>query len=47
MSNLNSWTNEEYLEKKVRFLVEPIIASLLIEKPVDPVSIIFKFRRYL
>ena len=32
-------SNEEYLEKKVRCLIEPLITSLLIEKPKEPVRI--------
>jgi len=30
-------TNEEYLESKLRPLVEPMITSLLIEKPYEPI----------
>ena len=37
MTDLSSWSNEEYLEKKVRCLVEPLITSMLIEKPGEPV----------
>jgi len=29
--------NEEYLERKVRCLIEPLITSLLLEKPREPV----------
>lgn len=32
--------NEEYLEKKVRCLIEPLITSLLKEKPSEPVRTI-------
>lgn len=46
MSEVSSMSNEEYLEKKVRCLVEPLITSLLIEKPREPV-IIKKFYKYL
>jgi hypothetical protein len=30
---------EEYLEKKVRGLVEPMVSSLLMERPKEPVRI--------
>jgi len=29
--------DDEYLDKKVRVLVEPLIANLLREKPAEPV----------
>jgi hypothetical protein len=36
---------EDYLEKKVRQLIEPMVSSLLMEKPKEPVSFILtKFR---
>ncbi len=31
---------EEYLEKKVRGLIEPMISSLLMERPKEPVTIL-------
>jgi hypothetical protein len=30
---------EEYLEKKVRSIIEPIVSALLMDKPNEPVSI--------
>lgn len=33
----DSLTNEDYLEKKLRCLVEPMITSLLTEKPHEPI----------
>lgn len=30
---------EEYLEKKVRGLIEPMVSSLLMERPKEPVRI--------
>lgn len=33
------WSNEEYLEKKVRCLIEPLITSILLEKPNEPVRL--------
>ena len=36
-------SNDEYLDKKIRFLVEPLITSLLIERPKEPVKSIFYF----
>ncbi len=30
---------EEYLEKKIRALIEPMISSLLMERPKEPVKI--------
>lgn len=29
---------EEYLEKKVRGIIEPMVSSLLMERPKEPVS---------
>jgi hypothetical protein len=33
-------STEEYLEKKVRGVIEPMVSSLLIEKPSDHVKLI-------
>jgi hypothetical protein len=32
-------TAEDYLEKKVRGLIEPMVSALLIERPKEPVRI--------
>lgn len=34
----NDLSNEEYLERKLRCLIEPLVTSLLMEKPQEPVS---------
>ena len=36
-NNVNKASSEEYLEKKVRCLIEPMVSALLIEKPKEPV----------
>jgi hypothetical protein len=36
MSNL---TPEEYLNKKVKIVFEPMISQILVDKPKDPVKI--------
>jgi hypothetical protein len=33
-----SHTPEEFLDKKVRGLVEPMISAILLEKPKEPVN---------
>jgi hypothetical protein len=35
MSNLNP---EEFLNKKVKIVFEPMISSMLVDKPKDPVN---------
>jgi hypothetical protein len=40
-------SNDEYLDKKIRCLVEPLITSLLVERPKEPVKFIsMKFLFY-
>ena len=36
-------SNDEYLDKKIRCLVEPLITSLLVERPKEPVKFNFCF----
>ena len=36
--------DEEYLDQKVRVLVEPLIANLLREKPAEPVFFLLIIR---
>ena len=38
-------SNDEYLDKKIRCLVEPLITSLLVERPKEPVK--FNFYSFL
>lgn len=38
---------EEYLEKRVRGIIEPMVSSLLIEKPKDHVITLSKLRSCL
>jgi len=33
---------EEYLEKKVRGIIEPMVSALLLDRPKEPVKISFK-----
>lgn len=40
MSDNLEWDNENYLEKKVRCLIEPLLTSVLVERPNEPVSLI-------
>lgn len=37
MTETKEWSNEEYLDKKIRCLIEPLITSLLVEKPKEPI----------
>jgi len=39
MANL---TAEEFLQQKVRGIIEPMVSALLMEKPKEPVRIISK-----
>lgn len=38
-------TAEEFLQKRVRGIIEPMVSALLNEKPKEPVSIFKKFFR--
>ena len=42
MANMSA---EEFLQKKVRGIIEPMVSALLIEKPKEPVSLFKKFFR--
>ena len=37
-------TAEEFLQKKVRGIIEPMVSALLMEKPKEPVSIDIKIQ---
>ena len=37
---------EEFLQKKVRGIIEPMVAALLMEKPKEPVSILKEIFRF-
>ena len=41
---MSNSTAEEYLEKKVRGIIEPMVSSLLMDKPKEPVSDIIKIK---
>jgi hypothetical protein len=36
-------SNDEYLDKKIRCLVEPLITSLLVERPKEPVILFYSY----
>jgi len=38
---LSNFSPEEYINKKVKILFEPMVTQILVEKPKDPVSLIF------
>lgn len=37
MSNISDISNDKYMENKLRIIIEPLLCSLLAEKPKDPV----------
>jgi hypothetical protein len=39
---MSQLTDEEFLKKRVNIVFEPLVTSMLVEKPKDPVLILIK-----